>query len=59
MTSLTLGTAKIANRDGMIVVNWMNAGSFIVGEQLFENHRAGANAALRFCRERGLRVIEG
>jgi hypothetical protein len=58
MTSLTLGTAKITTRDGLIVVNWMNSGSFLVGEQLFGNHRTGATAAFRFCRERGLRVIE-
>jgi hypothetical protein len=58
MTSLTLGTAKITTRDGLIVVKWMNTGSFLVGEQLFGNHRLGANAAMKFCRERGLRVLE-
>jgi hypothetical protein len=50
---LTLGTAKIFNRDGLWIVNWMNLGSFLVGEQMFGN----INYALRFCRERGLPVI--
>jgi len=55
---LTHGTVKITNRDGLIVVNWMNVGSFLVGTQLFPNSREGATAALRFARELGLRVIE-
>lgn len=61
MTALTLNTAKITERSdlpGMVVLNWMNSGSFIVGEQYFGNTRAGVTAAFRFCRERGLRVIE-
>lgn len=59
MTNLTLGTAKITEtKDGMIILNWMNQGSFLVGEQTFGNTRVGVTAALRFCRERGLRVIE-
>lgn len=51
---LTLGTAKITRRDDYFVLNWMNQGSFIVGEQMFGN----INPALTFCRERGLIVIE-
>lgn len=50
---LKLGTAKISQRDGLWIVNWMNIGSFLVGEQMFGN----INGALRFCRERGLPVI--
>jgi len=53
-TTLTLGTAKITRRDGLFILNWMNQGSFLIGEQMFGN----INPALRFCRERGLRVIE-
>ncbi len=55
--SLTLGTAKLSTCDDLIVVNWMGHGSCLVGEMTFGNSRAGANAALRFIRERGLRVI--
>jgi len=51
--TLTLGTAKITRRDGLFILNWMNQSSFLVGEQMFGN----INPALRFCRERGLRVI--
>jgi len=51
--TLTLGTAKITRRDGLFILNWMNQGSFLIGEQMFGN----INPALRFCRERGLRVI--
>ncbi len=58
MTNLTLGTAKIIASGDFITVTYMNSGSFIVGEQTFGNQRIGATAALRFCRERGLRVIE-
>lgn len=54
---LTLGTAQIITRDGLIVVRFMNLGSFLVGEQLFGDCREGARAALRFVRERGFRVI--
>jgi len=54
---LTLGTAKITNRDGLVIVNWMGMGSFTVGEQVFGNSNKGWNAAFRFCRERGLPVI--
>jgi hypothetical protein len=54
MTNLTLGTAKITNRNGLWTVEYMNSGSFLVGTQMFGN----INPALRFCRERGLRVIE-
>ncbi len=57
MTNLTLGTAKITTRDDLIVVNFMGHGNFTVGEQLFGNHRLGANAAMKFCRDRGLRVL--
>jgi hypothetical protein len=59
MATLTLGTAKIArSKSGQITLTWMNHGSFLVGEQTFGDHSNGWNAALRFCRERGLRVIE-
>lgn len=52
--TLTLGTAKITRRGNFFILSWMNQGSFIVGEQMFGN----INPALRFCRERGLKVIE-
>jgi hypothetical protein len=54
---LTLGTAQIINRDNLIVVRFMNTGSFLVGEQLFGDCREGARAALRFARDRGFKVI--
>lgn len=50
---MTLGQAKIENRNGLWIVNFMNIGSFVVGEQMFGN----INAALRFCRLRALRVV--
>lgn len=56
--SLTLGTAKIIASGEIITVTYMNEGSFLVGEQVFGNQKAGATAAMRFCHERGLRVIE-
>jgi len=51
---LTLGTAKLLQRDGYFVLNWMNHGSFLVGEMIFAN----VGQALRFCFDRDLRVIE-
>jgi hypothetical protein len=55
MAKLTLGTARITETaNGAFILNWMNHGSFLVGEQIFGN----INPALRFCRERDLRVIE-
>ena len=57
MTALTLGTAKITSRNGLVILNYMNTGSFLVGEQTFGDSREGWNAALRFCRENGLRVL--
>ena len=55
--TLTLGTAKITSRNGLVILNYMNTGSFLVGEQTFGDSREGWNAALRFCRENGLRVL--
>lgn len=57
---LTLGTAALTQNDeqGTITVRYMTMGSFIVGQQVFGNSRQGAIAALRFCRERALKVIE-
>lgn len=57
MTKLTLGTAQITSRPGLVTVRYMNIGSFLVGEQTFGDSRLGWNAALRFCRENGLRVL--
>jgi hypothetical protein len=51
---LTLGTAAVTKTQTGFEVRWMNIGSFLVGEQTFGN----LNHALRFVRERGLRVIE-
>lgn len=56
-TRLTLGTAQIIASSGTVTVRYMNTGSFLVGEQMFGDSRAGWNAALRFCRENGLRVL--
>lgn len=56
-TKLTLGTAQITEANGLVTVRYMNTGSFLVGEQAFGNSHAGWNAALRFIRERGLRVV--
>lgn len=53
--TLTLGTAKITKlQDGSFRLSYMNHSSFLVGEQVYGN----INPALRFCRERSLRVIE-
>jgi hypothetical protein len=55
MTKLTLGTAQIIqSAKGSISLRYMNHGSFLIGEQTFGKD---INSALRFCRERGLRVI--
>lgn len=51
---LTLGTAAVTKSQMGFTVRWMNVGSFLVGEQTFGN----INHALRFVRERGLRVVE-
>ncbi len=50
---MTIGTAKIIETAGLIIVRYMNRTSFLVGEQTF-GHRG---AALEFCRDRGLRVL--
>ena len=55
--ALTLGTAQITEANGLVTLLYMGHGSFLVGEQTYGNSRQGWNAALRFCRERGLRVI--
>ncbi len=54
---LTLGTAKIEEANGIVTVSWMDIGSFLIGEQHFGNSREGYTAALRFIRQRGLRVL--
>jgi hypothetical protein len=56
---MTLGTAKIEATNGLITLSYMPIGNFTIGQQLFGDHREGWNAALRFCRENGLRVLEG
>ena len=57
--ALKLGTAKIARtKSGQILLSYMNHGSFLIGERTYGDHSAGWNAALTFCRERGLRVLE-
>lgn len=48
----TLGTANVTNRNGLWIVTYTNIGSFLKGEQMF----GGINPALRFCRERKLKV---
>ena len=54
---LTLGTAKITHRDGLVIVEYLNQGSFRKGEQMFGASNKGWNAAFRFCRERAFRVV--
>lgn len=54
---LTLGTAKITETDGLVILEFMRHGSFTIGRQTFGNSRQGYQAALRFCRERDLRVL--
>lgn len=54
---LTLGTAKITKANGTTTVEFMGHGSFLVGRQIFGDCNKGFNAALRFCRIRGLAVI--
>lgn len=52
--TLTLGTASITQTsDGLFIANWMDLGSFLIGEQAFGN----INGALRFLREKGLPVV--
>lgn len=57
MAKLTLGTAQITSRNGVVTIRYMNVGSFLVGERTYGDCREGWNAALRFCRENGLRVL--
>lgn len=52
---LKLGTAKITQRDGLFLVDWMNHGSFLrpVMPMAFWTE----TEARDWCRERSLRVI--
>jgi hypothetical protein len=55
--NLTLGTAEITEiteTNGAVFVRFMRQGSFLLGEQTFQNRQA----ALRFCRDRGLRIVK-
>lgn len=52
-----LGTAKITTANGQITVEYLGHGSFLLGRQTFGDCNKGFNAALRFCRERGLSVV--
>ena len=54
---LTLGTATLQEHNGLVVLRYMSMGSFLVGERLYGTSRQGWTAALRFCRENGLRVL--
>jgi len=51
---LTLGTARIEQQPTYWLLTYMNIGSFLVCERPF----AWKGEAIRFCRERGLEVIE-
>lgn len=55
---LTLGTAKIETKNGLLVLSYMSQGSFLIGEQIFGDGNKGWSAALRFCRINGLRVLD-
>jgi len=46
-------TAEISRQDGLWFVKWFRDGSFTANHQMFGN----INGALRFCRERGMRVV--
>ena len=54
---MQLGTAKITHRNGLVIVEYMNQGSFRRGEQMFGDSNKGWNAAFRFCRTHALSVI--
>lgn len=51
---LTLGTAQFTIRqNGIVIVHYMNVGSFLVGEHLCLDE----TEAREFCRSRGIRVL--
>lgn len=50
---LKIGTAKITTQATFTLVEYVNRTSFLCGEQVFLTQ----TEALRFCRDRGLRVI--
>ena len=52
--TLTLGTARITIQPNHWLVEYMNSGSFLVGERTYST----LNDAEKFCRERELKVIE-
>jgi hypothetical protein len=49
---MKLGTANLKKEGSLWVLKYCNYGSFLIGTQLFQN----INDALRFCRERDLKV---
>jgi hypothetical protein len=54
---MPFNTAKITEANGLVTVRFTRGGSFTVGTQTFGNSNKGWNAAFRFCRLNGLRVI--
>jgi hypothetical protein len=50
---LKIGTAKIITQANFTLVEYVNRTSFLRGEQMFLTQ----NEAVRFCRDRGLRVV--
>ncbi len=52
--ALTLATARITAQPKYWLLEYMNSGSFLVGERVY----ASLEEARKFCRERRLQVIE-
>ena len=52
--ALTLATARITRQPTYWLLEFMNSGSFLVGERVY----ATLDDARAFCRERHLQVIE-
>jgi hypothetical protein len=53
MKPLTLGTGHILPTKTGVLLRYMTAGSFIVGERLYSTEQA----AREFCEARGIRVL--
>ena len=52
--ALTLATARITAQPTYWLLEYMNSGSFLVGERIY----ASLADAQEFCRDRRIRVIE-
>lgn len=54
---MKLGTAKIARQNGLIVLTYVNTGSFLVGERTYTDAAWAMAEVVEFCRSRGLKVV--